>query len=247
MLSVIWRMFKAKIYHKILKLEFFVGIFCENKMTQIKPTLNFYWLLIIHWPDIPVKSAAVGLKASLMPMAGSTDLRLNLFCILNLWTHDRKLLVHHLPLYRSNLKKYAVSLRIKRSGGGCMILTWAGICPSWFFAGRFPRRPADERWVGPRGKTAASFSRLAGPPVSSWSGPGTAAPTQCNADLMLSWTDLQKKGGNKFRCETQDFSTDLCSRFYWFINQFSRSKTVLSVSDFACFTWSIAKKPKIWK
>lgn len=52
---------------------------------------------LMYWPDIPVKSAAVGLKASLMPMAGSTDLRLNLFCILNLWPPNRKLFPNHLP------------------------------------------------------------------------------------------------------------------------------------------------------
>lgn len=33
---------------------------------------------------MPVKSAAIGLKASLTPIDGRTDLRLNLFCILNL-------------------------------------------------------------------------------------------------------------------------------------------------------------------
>lgn len=40
----------------------------------------------IDLPEIPEKSAVVGLKALVMPMAGSTDLRLNLFCILNLST-----------------------------------------------------------------------------------------------------------------------------------------------------------------
>lgn len=73
---------------------------------------------------------------------------------------------------------------------GARMWTWVRKCPSWFCAGRCPRRPADEQWAGTRGRTAASSSRWAGPPAGSGSGPDTAAPTRCNADLLLSWTDL---------------------------------------------------------
>lgn len=149
----------------------------------------------MYWPDIPVKSAAVGLKASLMPMAGSTDLRLNLFCILNLWTPNRKLFPNHLPpCWKQNGKRCSKSdSKKKKNVTWCMILTWGGKYPSWSCAGQCPRRPADERWAGIRGRTAASSSRWAGPPAGSASGPGTAAPTRCNADLMMSWTDLPRR------------------------------------------------------
>lgn len=137
----------------------------------------------MYWPDIPVKSAAVGLKASLMPMAGSTDLRLNLFCILNLQRQNKTK-----SLYIVSIKSELSHPPFKTKS-----FTSVGKCPSWSCAGRCPRTPAGEQWAGTPGRRAASSSRWAAPPAGSGSGPGTAAPTPCSADLTPSWTDLARR------------------------------------------------------
>lgn len=59
----------------------------ETKTTSCQRICVIFFFFLMEFvkpPDIPVKSAVVGSKASLMPMLGSTDLRLNLLCILNL-------------------------------------------------------------------------------------------------------------------------------------------------------------------
>ena len=115
--------------------------------------------------------------------------------------HGRKhrpqveLVVHSEPVNSRQIVVWASapSLLIKMltvSVTGARVWTWVRKCPSWFCAGRCPRRPADEQWAGTRGRTAASSSRWAGPPAGSGSDPDTAAPTRCNADRLLSWTDL---------------------------------------------------------
>lgn len=167
----------------------------------------------MYWPDIPVKSAAVGLKASLIPMAGSTDLRLNLFCILNLWTPNRKLFPSHLPPCRKKLLK-----RSSNCDSWCMILTWVGKYPSLSCAGRCPRMPDDERWAGTRGTRAASSSHWAGPPAGSARDPGTAAPARCNADLMTSWTDLRRRAMSS-GVTLMTFSNDLLTHYFFVMRQ----------------------------
>lgn len=136
----------------------------------------------INWPDIPVKSAAVGLKASLMPIAGRTDLRLNLFCILNLWTAGTA--VGKPKIFSLGLKKHLYFR---------WALTWVKIYPSWSCVALCPMLPAGERWAGTRGRTVASSCHWAGRPAGSASGLDTAPPALCNAAPTLSWTDLSRR------------------------------------------------------
>lgn len=138
----------------------------------------------MDWPEIPVKSAAVGLKASLMPIAGSTNLRLNLFCILNLETPEEDPCLWTEPHEESASPEPV-------SNPEALFSTLGGRCPSWFCAGRCPRTLGGAVWAEPPGRTVASSSRWVEAPAGSGSGRGTAAPEPCSADPIPSWTDLR--------------------------------------------------------